>query len=276
MALCNSPGFTWEVSVECPCFCIQLYRFLFFFFLSFIDFWRFRCRNWFPDVAKSSSSFFSYSNHLISSLGCASLIPWLLSKLFTFYIVSVKLRCTVSSSAFFLNMYLESTELSSSFNNNKILIRLVWVAPNRSWDESLRQNVYLRGASWQETGELILRGDGRCLVAKLCRTLLWPTDCSRPGSSIHGILQARILEWVTISFSRGSSWPRDWTHISYIGRRILYHWATRKVHWEGMLANKRCVVKTATSVSEVLLLPQFKGYRAVVFMQQMWRIINWK
>ena len=54
-------------------------------------------------------------------------------------------------------------------------------------------------------------------------------DCSPPGFSVHGILQARILEWVAIS-SRGSSWPRDQTHISYIGRRILYLWAT----WEVM------------------------------------------
>ena len=43
-----------------------------------------------------------------------------------------------------------------------------------------------------------------------------------PGSSVHGILQARILEWVTISFSRGSSWPRDWTRISCIAGSLLY------------------------------------------------------
>ena len=41
-------------------------------------------------------------------------------------------------------------------------------------------------------------------------------DCSTPGSSVHGILQARILEWVSTSFSRGSSWPRDQTHVSYV------------------------------------------------------------
>ena len=58
-------------------------------------------------------------------------------------------------------------------------------------------------------------------------------DCSPPGSSIHGISQARILEWVAISFSRGSFWPRDWTHISFIGRQILYHWATWKAKIEG-------------------------------------------
>ena len=59
-------------------------------------------------------------------------------------------------------------------------------------------------------------------------------DCSAPGSSVHGIFQASILEWVAISFSRGTSWPRDWTCISCLDKGILYHWATReapcKVH----------------------------------------------
>ena len=53
-------------------------------------------------------------------------------------------------------------------------------------------------------------------------------DFSPPGSSVHGISQERILEWVAISFSRGSSWPWDWTCVSCIGRRGLYNWAT----WE--------------------------------------------
>ena len=59
-------------------------------------------------------------------------------------------------------------------------------------------------------------------------TLYDPIDCSLPGSSVHEIFQARILEWVAISYSRGSSWPKDQTHISCIScisRRILYHWA---------------------------------------------------
>ena len=65
------------------------------------------------------------------------------------------------------------------------------------------------------------------LVAKSCLTLYNRIDCSPSGFSVHGISQARLLEWVAISFSRGSSQPRDWTHISCIGRQILYHWATR-------------------------------------------------
>ena len=62
-----------------------------------------------------------------------------------------------------------------------------------------------------------------CLVAKLYPTLLWPSI--PPGFSVHGILQTSILQWVAISFSRGSSQPRDQTCISCIGKRILYHWA---------------------------------------------------
>ena len=58
-----------------------------------------------------------------------------------------------------------------------------------------------------------------------------PMDCSPPGSTVHGVLLARILEWVAVPFSRGSSQPRDWVHIScvcWIGRQIPYHWATRE------------------------------------------------
>ena len=63
----------------------------------------------------------------------------------------------------------------------------------------------------------------KVLVAQLCPTPCNPMDCSPPGSSDHGILQARILEWMGISFSRGSSQPRDWTHISCIADRLFYH-----------------------------------------------------
>ena len=64
-------------------------------------------------------------------------------------------------------------------------------------------------------------------VKSLSRVRLYdPVDCSLPGSSVHGILQARILEWVTISFSRGSSRPRDQTLVSRIGGRCFNLWAT--------------------------------------------------
>ena len=60
-------------------------------------------------------------------------------------------------------------------------------------------------------------------VAQLCSTLCIPIDCSLPSSSVHGILQARILEWVAVPFSRGSSQPRDWTQVSRIADRL--EWA---------------------------------------------------
>ena len=66
-------------------------------------------------------------------------------------------------------------------------------------------------------------------AAQSCPTLCDPMDCSLPGSSLHGILQARVLEWVAISFSRGSSWPRDRTLVSCIAGRHFNLWATREV-----------------------------------------------
>ena len=68
------------------------------------------------------------------------------------------------------------------------------------------------------------------LVAQLCLTLCDPMDCSLPGSSVHGILQARILEWVALSFSRGASGPRDWTWVSCVAGRVFTIWATREAY----------------------------------------------
>ena len=65
-----------------------------------------------------------------------------------------------------------------------------------------------------------------CMHAKslqLCPTLCDPMDCSLPGSSVPGILQARILEWIAMPSSRGFSQPKDGTCISCIGRQVLYH-----------------------------------------------------
>ena len=70
-----------------------------------------------------------------------------------------------------------------------------------------------------------------CLVGKSCPTLLDPMDSSPPGSSVHGIFQARILERVAISFSRGTSLPRDQTWVSCFGRKIPYYWARREALW---------------------------------------------
>ena len=66
-------------------------------------------------------------------------------------------------------------------------------------------------------------------VIQPCLTLYDPMDCSLPSSSVHGIFQARILEWVAISFSRRSSWPRNWTQVSCVVGRHFMAWATREV-----------------------------------------------
>ena len=66
------------------------------------------------------------------------------------------------------------------------------------------------------------------LVVQLCLTLCDPMDCSSLGSSVHGILQARMLEWVAIPSSRGSSQPREWTWVSHIAGGFFTIWATRR------------------------------------------------
>ena len=69
------------------------------------------------------------------------------------------------------------------------------------------------------------------LVAQSYLTLCDPMDCSLPSFSVHGILQARVLEWIVIPFSRGSSWPRDWTQASCIAGRFFTIWATREARY---------------------------------------------
>ena len=74
------------------------------------------------------------------------------------------------------------------------------------------------------SGNMYVCVHARVLVAQSCPTLCDPVDCS---SSVHGVLQARIVEWVAIPLSRGSSRPRDRTQVSCIAGG-LYHWATRE------------------------------------------------
>ena len=72
-------------------------------------------------------------------------------------------------------------------------------------------------------------------VKSLSRVCLFATswsECSLPDFSVHGIFQARVLEWVAISFSRRSSWLRDWTWVSRIVGRRFTIWATREVHYQ--------------------------------------------
>ena len=66
------------------------------------------------------------------------------------------------------------------------------------------------------------------VIAQSCLTLCDPMDCWPPGCTVHGILQARIVEWIAIPFSRGSSWPRDQTWVSCVAGRFFTVWATRE------------------------------------------------
>ena len=77
-----------------------------------------------------------------------------------------------------------------------------------------------------------------CYFSRVWSTLCDPVGCNPPGSPVHGIFPARILEWVAISFSRGSSWPRDRTQVSRTVGRHITIWATREI------LRKRITVKT--------------------------------
>ena len=92
---------------------------------------------------------------------------------------------------------------------------------------TLRLTIALTHATWYSSHLLtlykkwgpmvgLLRVSLECVPAQLCPTPCNPMYCSSVGCSIHGIFQARILEWVAISTSRGSLLPRDWTHISFV------------------------------------------------------------
>ena len=92
-----------------------------------------------------------------------------------------------------------------------------------------------------------------------CVRLCYPMDCSLPGSSIHGIFQAIVLEWVAIYFSRGSSSPRDRTRVSWIADRCFNIWATREV-WLGY----RKELMKWCHVLESLCLPTSESHLLII------------
>ena len=95
----------------------------------------------------------------------------------------------------------------------------------------------------------------RSEVAQSCPTLWSPMGGSLPGSFIHGIFQERVLGWVAISFSSGSSLSRDWTHVSHIAGRLFTIWATRealKWKWKSLSHVWFFVIPGTTTVHGIL------------------------
>ena len=97
-------------------------------------------------------------------------------------------------------------------------------------------------------------------VAQSCLTLCDPMDCSLPGSLVHGILQARILKWVAISFSRGSSQPGNRTWVSHIAGRCITIWDLLLELWLNIFYIRR----RQWHPTPVLLPGKSHGWRSLV------------
>ena len=100
-------------------------------------------------------------------------------------------------------------------------------------------------------------------VDQSCPTLCNPMDCSSSGSSVPGILQARVLEWVAYPFYRGSSWPRNWTRVSWIVGRFFTSWATREALCTWILCYSTSFILDVQAASalrswRILVLPILK------------------
>ena len=113
-------------------------------------------------------------------------------------------------------------------------------------------------------------------VAKFCPSLYIPMDCSLPGSSVHAIFQARRPEWLTISFSRGSSWLRDWTCvscISCIGRQILYHSVTREAS-VGLITEFRNIFWISHSASNKSTRAKYSNHKFILWTAELHFLIK--
>ena len=150
---------------------------------------------------------------------------WLHSRHYTLSLGSV--RVIIKEAVF-------DTIKTSIWGNSLVVQWLIFQAPNAGGLGSIPSQETRSHMSQQRSKILHAATKTQlcccCPAARLCPTLCDPMDCCPPGSSVQGIFLARIQEQVAISFSRGSSWLRDQTHVFCIGRRILYLWATWEAH----------------------------------------------
>ena len=108
-----------------------------------------------------------------------------------------------------------------------------------------------------------------CLFAQSCPTLFNPIDYSPPGSTVQGILQARILEWVVMPSSIGSSQSRDWIQVSHIADRFFTAWATR----EALLShekNKIMLFESTRMDLETVMLSKVSQTKANIVWYQLY------
>ena len=172
-------------------------------------------------------------------------------------------------------MYLQCRPGLSRFSRVQLFENLWAVGPQAPLSVGFSRQESWGGLPWPPPGDLSTQISDLCLlchrhgqvsslplappgnpcthseseVAQSCPTLCNPMDCSLPGSSVHGIFQARVLKWVAISFSRGSSQPRDWTRVSCITSRHFTTWATR----ECQFFNLRLALKTMETLKRTCL-----------------------
>ena len=137
---------------------------------------------------------------------CFTLVLVMVSQVF-FYVQTIQLVHVKYVSFFAYQVHMSNTVWKKQ--TNKIIIKELDIYP-------------LNFLDWYLSISLVHACMCSCSVVS---NSLWPMDCSPPGSSVHRILQARRLEWVAMYYSRGSFWPMDHTHVSWIsciGRHVLY------------------------------------------------------
>ena len=119
--------------------------------------------------------------------------------------------------------YAGETGSSALLQLNKTTMKCLATGNSSGQRETTRITHFIGSLIWRINPYMSL-----CVSTQSCPILFDPVDCSLPGFSVHGILQARILEWIAIPFSRGTSQPRDRTLVSCLAGRFFTVWTTGK------------------------------------------------